>query len=154
MKRGIVARVQLETYIHATEDVDKVVQALKNVMPLAYRKKLVPVYRRLRGRFGNPITVASLDIKEPELTEGFIREVAERLSQEDKEELLRNLQSHIGEGGSFYLRFDKQEAYLGRLRLEPSEAICAHVRFNLKPYDVREVVDRVKAFCSEVGLIQ
>jgi len=122
--------VEIEAYAHATEDPDRVKAAIENILPERFKGKVVYIREKLEGHYGNPIIIYRVNVENA--SEEFLLSLLERMSWEDKVSLRRNLDRHIGRHKILYLRFDKQEAYLGRLRAGYSDPIC--VRLKLKPH--------------------
>ena len=121
--RSLEARV----FIHATEDRDKVLAALRNVVGSARIEEEV-----LKGYFGNPIDVVTA-VVDGERAEDVVSRVLGGLSEADRAFLLATLEDRVGRGGSLHIRLDKQKAYLGRLALSDSDdVIKLQVRLRLK----------------------
>ena len=118
--RSLEARV----YVHATENEEKVIRALHNLIGSSNI-----VVEELRGYFGNPITVVSTSREKEEAEEAFNRMIS-MLTEPDKRFLLSSLEERVDKEGSLHLRFDKQKAYLGKVVLSDSDdVIKVRVRF-------------------------
>lgn len=122
--------VEIEAYAHATEDPDRVRAAIENILPERFKGNVTYLSEKLEGHYGNPIIVYRVSVENA--SEEFLLSLLNRMSWEDKASLRRSLDRHIGRHKVLYLRFDKQEAYLGRLRTGYSDSIC--VRLKLKPH--------------------
>lgn len=145
--------LELEAYTHATEDEAKVLKALKNVVPPKVLTKVRIRKIRVKGHYGNPILIVKARIIKPNLADilGFL---SERMEEYDKIYLSKNLDRFTDETGTLYLRFDKQEAYLGRLVLEKRDPICIRLKFKI-PFDhsVR-VKEYIKELILDSGLLE
>ncbi|WP_083774077.1 RNA-binding domain-containing protein [Acidilobus saccharovorans] len=118
--RSLEARV----YVHATENEEKVIRALHNLIGSSNI-----VVEELRGYFGNPITVVSTSKEKEEAEEAFNRMIS-MLTEPDRRFLLSSLEERVDKEGSLHLRFDKQKAYLGKVVLSDSDdVIKVRVRF-------------------------
>ena len=131
--------VEVETYAHATEDPSKVEAAIMNILPERLRGLVNCSRKRLKGHYGNPITVYRLTIED--VAEEFLHSLIGRMSWDDKVSLRANLDIHIGRHKILYLRFNKQEAYLGHLRIGHRDPIC--VRIKLKPHIFRRLPELI-----------
>jgi hypothetical protein len=123
-----VAWISLRTYVHATEEQEKVLNAIRNLFPRELREKLSFKKNRLKGHFGNPIVSVEAKIIERELIEGFLKSLVKRLSKEDKKLLSDRINLHV-HSGSLYIRLDKQAAYLGEIKLREADPIRVRVKF-------------------------
>ena len=103
----LIARV----YIHATEDPDKVMKALRNVVKGRY------VMKSTRGHHGNVIHIVEVKLTGCEAFEA-LRSIITRL--DDVEFLL--MLSGIDES-RLYVKFDKQQAYRGVLKVSHGDDV-------------------------------
>ncbi|MEM1537514.1 MAG: RNA-binding domain-containing protein [Candidatus Nezhaarchaeales archaeon] len=124
------ACVYLEAFAHATEDVNKVIQAVLNVLPEEFRERVTPSTEKLEGYYGNAITVIRLTVEGEREVKAYLKALAEKLTLNDKAYLRSSLNARIDKG-SFYLRLDKDEAYRGSLRIR-EEGTSIKVRITVK----------------------
>ncbi len=124
-----VYHVQLETIIHATEDPEKVKSAVLNLIPPELREKVGWEETPLEGHYGNPIILLKAEFS-GEDSRKLMKWLAGNLGQLDKELLKSKLDLHYNRAGILYLRFSKQQAYLGRLELAEGEDVIK-VRFSI-----------------------
>jgi len=103
----LIARV----YVHATEDPDKVMKALRNVVEGRY------VMKSTRGHHGNVIHIVEVKLTECDAFEA-LRSIIMRL--DDVEFLL--MLSGIEES-RLYVKFDKQQAYRGVLKVSHGDDV-------------------------------
>ena len=105
----------LEAFAHATESLAKVVEAVKNLLPEGLRGKVEPSVELVRGHYDNEIAIVRLELRGEDV-DLFMRELSARMSEDDKRELKLSLDLRV-DGSSIYLRLDKGQAYLGRVKL-------------------------------------
>ncbi len=122
--------VEIEAYAHATEDPSKVEEAVRNLLLETVRDRIKLEKTTLRGHYGNPIIVYRGSVEN--VSEELLLSLIRRMSPEDRASLKTSLDAHLGKHNVLYLRFNKQEAYLGRLKLDQIDAIC--LRLKLKPH--------------------
>ncbi|KUO79767.1 MAG: exosome protein [Pyrobaculum sp. JCHS_4] len=103
----LIARV----YVHATEDPDKVMKALRNVVEGRY------VMKSTRGHHGNVIHIVEVKLTECDAFEA-LRSIITRL--DDVEFLL--MLSGVEES-RLYVKFDKQQAYRGVLKVSHGDDV-------------------------------
>ena len=141
-----IAYIDVRFFVHATEDLDKVVEAVQRVLPSDYVDDIVFKKTNLRGHYGNPITLFETRIKKRETIRAFVEHFSSSLDELDKETLRREIDLRV-EKGSLYVRLDKQAALQGALRLCTADPIRVRIRFR-KP----KMEDIVK-LCREIGML-
>jgi RNA-binding protein len=119
-----ILNVHFRVFSHATEDEAKVVQALKFASGADEATREVT-----EGYHGNPIIILEVFIKEKRRAKDFFS----KLSTESLEEILGSLDRRMDDDCNLYLRLDKQEAYLGVLKLTSSDDAIA-VRAKVESY--------------------
>jgi len=106
-----VSMLTARVYVHATENLDKVTKALRNVVEGRY------VMRSTRGHHGNVIHIVEVKLTECDAFEA-LRSIITRL--DDVEFLL--MLSGIEES-RLYVKFDKQQAYRGVLKVSHGDDV-------------------------------
>lgn len=143
--------VKIRTFVHATEDPEKVLEALETLFPEDLSPKDVEFEMvETEGYFGNPILVIDAEIKRNRNVRKFLENLKNILSEEDKAFLLENLEEKVDENGTFYIRFDKQKAYLGEIKVLDGEDVI-HVRIKVKSFPMKKetVVRAIGEWLSE-----
>ncbi len=143
--------VRLTTFIHATEDEDKVLEAIGTLIPEEVDEEdVIFDIAETSGYFGNPIKVVNVEIKRSKAVRAFLSELRELLSEGDRRYLLENLDEKIDEEGTLYIRFSKQKAYLGELEIDEGEDVI-QVRIKVKAFPMRKeaVIKAVKEWLEE-----
>ncbi len=133
--------VEVEAYAHATEDPSKVEEAIRNILFETVRDKIKLEKTTLRGHYGNPIIVYRGAVEN--VSEDLLLNLIRRMSPEDRVSLKASLDIHLGKHNILYLRFNKQEAYLGRLKLDQIDAIC--LRLKLKPHVFNKLPELIES---------
>ncbi|MEM1611519.1 MAG: RNA-binding domain-containing protein [Sulfolobales archaeon] len=144
-----ISLLEISTIAHATEDLDKVVAAIKNTIPkdlwneLERNMEISP----LEGYYGNPVTriVARLKGKQAENAAKYI---LSNLDQGDFETLVYTLDRRFDGKGRVFIRISKQDAYLGRLRIAEGDDI---IRIVMTLPGARRVEDVEKTLRSLRG---
>ncbi|WP_297074149.1 RNA-binding protein [Thermococcus sp.] len=143
--------VRLTTFIHATEDEDKVLEAIATFIPEEIDEDDVLFdVEETTGFFGNPIKVVNVEIKRSKAVRTFLKNFKELLSEEDKKYILGNLDEKVDDEGMLYIRFNKQKAYLGEAKVDEG-ADVVQVRIKVKAFPMRKesVVKAVKEWLEE-----
>jgi len=120
--------VDISLFAHATEDENKVIEAVRKLLPASQVENIVFKKSSLRGHHGNPITLFEAKIKEKEIVKTVVENLSSGLSSLDKETLLREVELHV-EKGNLYLRLDKQAAFQGQFELGIADPIRFRLRF-------------------------
>jgi len=140
-----VAYIDIEFFAHATEDLGKVMEAVKHVLPANRTEEIDFKKNSLKGHHGNPIVFFEAKIEGKELVKAVINSVFSRLTELDKEALRREIEMHV-EKGSLYLRLDKQAAFQGVVKLGAADPIHLRIRFR------RGKIEEIVKICEELGI--
>jgi len=140
---------EISAIANATEDVEKVCVAIRNLMPSDLGAKAVFIQEATTGHHGNPITTVRTTFTENSDVENLIMHIASRISSLDRANLTDHLSQYVDQDGNLYLRFDKQAAYLRELHLRQEDAIRIKIRF----YASRHKPDVIRTIFKEIGLI-
>jgi RNA-binding protein len=119
-----IANLAFRTFAHATEDPDRVEQALKFVSGAEEIQKSSST-----GYHGNPIIVMEARVTEAKSIKALFRS----LSKEDLSQLLSSLDRRLDQDSFFFLRLGKQEAFLHQFKMTEGEDVIA-IRGKVKSY--------------------
>jgi RNA binding exosome subunit len=100
----------------------------------------------LTGHHGNPITLIESELADRQKLQSALEKIGKGLTSLDKETLNSEMGLHL-EKGNLYLRFDKQQAFLGELRFSSNDPIHFKVHFRNK------TADEIVGICREAGLL-
>ncbi len=103
--------IALETFVHATEDASRVESAMRLFIPEDCKINV----SKTEGHFRNPITVFTAKL-EKKACKPFI-EIVKRLPAAELSKLRREVAQRVDGECNFHVRFDKQSAYNGIVRL-------------------------------------
>jgi RNA-binding protein len=141
-----IGYVDLRVFVHATEDPEKVIAAVKNLLPTELAETAQFEKSSLTGHYGNPITLFTSKLTDKKALPVLLQKLGENLNALDKESLLQNIKLHV-EKHNLYLRFDKQSAYLGTFRFTQNDPI--HLKIHFKNKTCEEIVE----ICRQSGLL-
>jgi RNA-binding protein len=142
----LITYVEIRTFSHATEDQEKVQLAVKNTLPEDLAAELTFTTTTLTGHHSNPIVLLESKLTNKAALPAVLEKIASGLSPLDKETFSSELSQHI-ERHNLYLRFDKQNAYLGKLTISSIDPIHFKIQFkNKTPEEIEQI-------CKQVGLI-
>ena len=143
--------VRITTFIQATEDEDKVLEAIATFIPdeIDDDDVLFDV-DETTGFFGNPIKVVNVEIKRSRAVRAFLDHFRELLSEEDRRYLLEHLDEKVDEEGTLYVRFNKQKAYLGEPEIdEGGDTIQVRIKVKAFPMRKEAVMKAVREWLEE-----
>ena len=141
-----IAYVDIRFCAHATEDQDKVLKAVYNVLANEDPEEIEFTKSNVEGHYGNPITFFETRIKTKKPIKALIDNISSNLSSLDKNELTNTIDKCV-EKGNLYIRLDKQAAFQNKVKLVMSDPIRIRIRFRKnKPEDV-------VAVCKELGML-
>lgn len=141
-----IAYVDIRFCAHATEDLDKVMEAFNNILPSDNIEEVSFKRSGLEGHYGNPITFFETRIKDKETIRALVENLSANLSSLHKEELGRTIKRYV-EKGSLYIRLDKQAALQGKIKLVTSDPIRIRIRFK------KSKIEDVIKICRKIGMI-
>ena len=136
----------MRVFAHATEDSDKVLAAIRNLLPSELGESVVFQKTRLTGHHGNPIILFETKLADKQVLPAVLKKFGASLTSFDKEQLNDNMKLHL-EKRNLYLRFDKQFAFQGEVRFSQNDPIRFKIHFKNKSYE--DIVD----LCRDAGLL-
>jgi RNA binding exosome subunit len=138
-----IAYIDIRVFAHATEDAEKVLAAVHNVLPTELIGKVTFKKTGLTGYYKNPLILFETRVKEKDALEAIFEKQASNLDSLDKELLNNEINQHLDKG-NLYIRLDKQSAYLNELKLCSTDPI--HFRIHFKKSDPEEIAKICKKF--------
>jgi len=141
-----IGYIEIRVFSHATEDMSKVETAVKNTLPEQLGAEVKFTKTNCVGHHGNPIVFMEAMLEDRTALPSALEKMGSSLSSLDKEQLNEELKQHI-EKHNLYLRFDKQCAFLGALKVAINDPIHFKIHFkNKTPEEIAEI-------CRQVGLL-
>jgi hypothetical protein len=128
-----IQRIEIQTLVHATEDFEKVLICLKNIIPFEFSYNA----QKTLGHFKNPIYILNVALRKRKEIEKFIAALNERLSSEDRKKIKEELEERFEEG-KLYMRLDKMRAYAGEAAL--GEGIQIALTATSYPFNKEKIV--------------
>ncbi len=132
--------IYLRTSAQATEDPEKVRSALKLLLPppgRSAKKDSITVHETVTtGYHGNPIIVMEAELKQNKDCQYVVDRIREHLGPAGISRLAAELPQRVDDDCNLYIRFNKQEAYLGKL-MTTAKSDSILVRIKIKAYPAR-----------------
>ena len=134
-----IAYVEIRVFSHATEDLGKVETAVRNTLPETLAAEIIFTKMNCVGHHGNPIVLVEAKLTDKVALPSTLEKIASALISLDKEQLSAEIKRHI-EKHNLFLRFDKQSAFLGALKLSTNDPIHFKIHFkNKTPEEIVEI---------------
>lgn len=108
----MIISLHFRAFVHATEDEEKVLSAMKFASGLEELERDETV-----GHHGNKIVIIDGDQKDKKTVKRFFQS----LSSEDLLMMIETLENRLDDEGFIFARLDKQQAFLGKLVLTRSD---------------------------------
>ena len=141
-----IAYIDIRFFAHATEDLDKVIEAVQNVLPADYVGDIVFRRDNLQGHYGNSILLFETRIKKKEIVKAVVENFSSHLRGLDKKALHEEIDLHV-QKGSLYIRLDKQAALQGELKLCTTDVIRLRIRFK------KAKTEDIVKMCQDLGIL-
>ncbi len=109
--------LRARVFVRATEDEERVMRALSLILPpedVCKNMKLEVRRSVAKGVLGNPIIVVEAVAHRKSDARKWWKHILSLLRPEDVDFILRHPDDFLDEYGTVHLRFDKQQAYLGK----------------------------------------
>ncbi|NPA24186.1 MAG: exosome protein [Crenarchaeota archaeon] len=144
-KRDDVKFVEIETYVHATEDIDKVIEAIKEVI---LRDAKTPIILEvLWGTFGNRIVRVKIFLENENAT-NILKRVICNLSNLDR--LLSTLRDRLDRAGNLFIRLNKQELIKGKIVLDDESDDIVRIKARISRRLLKEGLENlVEKICGK-----
>jgi len=125
-----VISAKISAIVHATEDVNRVLQALSRLFPDESLPSKAET-RRFHGHYGNEIRMVDLSIRGAP-ARSFLEHLWESLPSVDRAVVIHSLNKHLDSSGGLHLRLDKEEVFRGVIRMKDQDSIKIHLSFRTR----------------------
>lgn len=133
MRKIAISRITITTHCHATEDVEKVKQALLNILPQNLRDRISVGQETLYGYHGNPIIRFKIVLEGDEAVEA-LKYLLKMLRETDKNLIINTIDIRYDKkSNELFIRLGKQEAYMGNIAIyDGDDAIRVSISFSIE----------------------
>jgi RNA binding exosome subunit len=129
-----IGYVDLRVFAHATEDPEKVLTALRNLLSTDLAETIIFKRTSLTGHHGNDITFFTTHFTEKKLLPQLLEKIGKNINALDKAELVTNCNLDI-EKTNLTLSFDKKAAFLGKIKFTQNDPVHMKIHFKNKTSD-------------------
>ncbi len=150
-----IERIEARAFSRATEISDRVKRAILHIFPEDIWEHVTLEEELTEGHHKNPIRVLTAILEEPH-TDKASRFIFSKLIESDVNLLLETLDRRIDEECTFFLRIDKQAAYLGHIEIARGADVISmqlHIRKSprCKSDDAKELIEHYVSFAGETS---
>ena len=145
-----LTKIELNFSIHSTEDFDKNMEAVANLIPETLIEETEISVEELEGGYENPIQYASIVFSRVKEMERVLEKIASKLSLDQKELLNNGFDTRFHfDSKTFFLRVNKEEIYSNKLTLTSSENV---IKISIKMRAYTKNVN-YKEFLEQKGIL-
>ena len=149
----MIHHITFRVFSHATEDEDKVQDALVFIASAnnSIESKRFEIEKiENSGYYGEPLRIIGTRLKRNKDCGIILEFIRSSLNKAEISYIISELEERIDDGCTFYLRFDKQAASEGILKLcESSSAITCRIKVKVYPAKKELAVSSMRGFFSE-----
>ncbi len=151
-----VERLEARAYSRATEVPERVSKAILNLFPEDAQEHVLISESSVEGHQGLPIVVLTGVLSDKELTENAVTLLFQKLSAGDLNYILKSLNQRIDDECTFFLRIDKQSAYLERIELAMNADVISLqiILRNLPRCSTTDAEDLIRRLISLTGVLE
>ena len=150
MEEVRISKIIISCFINATENRKKVSDALMNLFPEELKEKIRIKKTNLEGHYGNSITILDAEIDDKKLIELFIKHLSASLGEKEKKELTREFENYLDDKSNFYIRLDKQLAYMKKICFQQQDPIKIKIKLKKTKRLPKEIVFE---YYQRIGLL-
>lgn len=129
-----IGRIEARAHARATEVVERVETAIANLFPPSVRETLKFTRVKVEGHAHIQLSIIAAILTSKKACEKTLDHLVDSMSPRDKRSIVRTIDLRLDEQCTFFLRIDKQEAFLDRLHLATGpDVISVQVHFRYYP---------------------
>ncbi|MFW9961945.1 MAG: RNA-binding domain-containing protein [Candidatus Sifarchaeia archaeon] len=140
---SFVAIIETRAFSRATEVPDRVVTAILNLYPEKYRHLLEFDSTKVEGHSGNEILIIESFLRDKAGCDAALSYIFGKLDERDRSRLLNSLERRLDEHCLFFIRIDKQAAFLNNLALAKGPDVIS-VQVHIRQYPRCKQEDAVR----------
>ena len=127
----MIHNLSYRAFVYGTENEEKVREAIFTILPTAK-----PLKEITEGYYKNQVIILHGKITKKREIKDFLEKI-NTIKPSTKKRILRELEDRMDERGNLFLRFDKQRAYLGDIKLV-GHGDSLHLKLKIAAYPARK----------------
>jgi RNA binding exosome subunit len=140
---SFVAKIEARAYSRATEIPDRVADAILNLYPEEFHELVEFVSAEVEGHSGDKIVIIEAVLKDKIGCETTLDYVFGKFEDRDRKRLGNTLSQRLERNCQFFVRIDKQAAYMGDIVLAKGPDVIS-VRIHIRQYPKCRQEDALK----------
>ena len=149
---SFVAKVEARAYSRATEVPDRVVAAILNLYPEKFRELVEFESTKVEGQSGDGILIVESKLRDKVGCEATLDYIFEKLEERDRRRLGNSLTRRIDRNCLFFIRIDKQAAFLDNIVLAKGPDVIS-VQIHIRQYPKCRLEDAMKMLEDRLGSV-
>ena len=141
-----LTKIEFNLSVHSTEDFDKNMEAIANLIPEELIEETEITVEELEGGHDNPIQYVSIIFNKRKEIDQVLEAIAERLTEDQKNQLSSEFDARFHfDGKTFFFRIEKEDIFHNRFVLAFSEnivKISIKMRAYIKDVDFKEFLQQ------------
>jgi len=132
-----IAWIQIETFSHATEDIEKV----KSLLSKFFSFDITFNENKTYGHFGNEIIIINIELSRDKEIKIFVSDFLEII---DKPYILETFERRLDEDGVLFIRMNKERVYNDDFTIDDNGDILISMKFVTYPKSREKVIENGK----------
>lgn len=129
----MIHNISYRAFVYGTENKEKVLESIKTLFPNSS-----PQCEATEGYYKNPVLILSNKIDKKKEIKDFVKKLS-TMKDPARKRVLNRLEDKMDDNGNLFLRFDKQRAYMGDLKVvEHGDSI--HLKIKIAAYPAKKKV--------------
>ena len=129
----MIHNISYRAFVYGTENKEKVLESIKTLFPNSS-----PQCEATEGYYKNPVLILSNKIDKKKEIKDFVKKLS-TMNDPARKRVLNRLEDKMDDNGNLFLRFDKQRAYMGDLKVvEHGDSI--HLKIKIAAYPAKKKV--------------
>jgi RNA-binding protein len=129
----MIHNISYRAFVYGTENKEKVLESIKTLFPNSS-----PQCEATEGYYKNPVLILSNKIDKKKEIKDFVEKLS-TMNDPARKRVLNRLEDKMDDNGNLFLRFDKQRAYMGDLKIvEHGDSI--HLKIKIAAYPAKKKV--------------
>lgn len=146
-----ISKIEARAYVRATEIIERVVTAVSNIFPVEARPIISITISSAEGQVGDSISIVSVLLEGRENCEAVFDFILKEMKIEGQKALKRSIELRLDDDCVFFLRIDKQVAYLEEVKITDKTDIIS-ARFHFRDYPRCKRDDVIKMIESRLQI--
>jgi RNA binding exosome subunit len=129
----MIHNISYRAFVYGTENKEKVLNSIKTLFPNSS-----PQFEATEGYYKNSVLILYNKIDKKREIKDFVEKLS-TMNDPARKRIINRLEDKMDDDGNLYLRFDKQRAYLGDLKVvEHGDSI--HLKIKIAAYPAKKKV--------------